>query len=258
MLHYILSPVLTWRQVGLIALAIVVTRSSVASLQAKQGLPLGTQVLGWITLSKFFPFLSIPHISLPAIRFPFAIVCEHLCISASLTRTGIGLSEHNRATQLSVSAMAIFPQNPEEVYDMLEFLENPQTAFYRLSFPVQCLLVTYMTFCYPAMFLLGLAWEICWRLPRKSYHGSAFKPEKDVDYLQGFLTKTSPIRNLLVFLLHHEVRAGVLAPTQKTTLLPHSRSTWMRPTRSWSTSRSQRTNGALPVHSVAVVGTSPI
>ncbi|KAF2718595.1 PigN-domain-containing protein [Polychaeton citri CBS 116435] len=46
-------------QVGLVALAMAVTRSSVASLQAKQGLPLGTQAVGWITLivSLTVPFL---------------------------------------------------------------------------------------------------------------------------------------------------------------------------------------------------------
>ncbi|KXT05012.1 hypothetical protein AC578_10339 [Pseudocercospora eumusae] len=46
-------------QVGLVALAIVVTRSSVASLQAKAGLPLGTQIVGWATLvaSLTVPFL---------------------------------------------------------------------------------------------------------------------------------------------------------------------------------------------------------
>jgi len=38
-------------QVGLIVLAMVVTRSSVASIQAKQGLPLGNQVMGWMVLS---------------------------------------------------------------------------------------------------------------------------------------------------------------------------------------------------------------
>ncbi|KAL2356483.1 Phosphatidylinositolglycan class N-domain-containing protein [Cryomyces antarcticus] len=37
-------------QVGLIALAMLVTRSSIASLQAKKGLPLGTQVTGWTVL----------------------------------------------------------------------------------------------------------------------------------------------------------------------------------------------------------------
>ncbi|KAI6950219.1 GPI ethanolamine phosphate transferase [Hortaea werneckii] len=37
-------------QVGLVALAMIVTRSSVTSLQAKQGLPLGTQLVGWATL----------------------------------------------------------------------------------------------------------------------------------------------------------------------------------------------------------------
>ncbi|KAF2774528.1 PigN-domain-containing protein [Teratosphaeria nubilosa] len=46
-------------QVGLVALAMMVTRSSVASLQAKQGLPLGTQMVGWFTLiaSLVVPFL---------------------------------------------------------------------------------------------------------------------------------------------------------------------------------------------------------
>ncbi|KAI4198874.1 MAG: hypothetical protein LQ350_005023 [Teloschistes chrysophthalmus] len=38
-------------QIGLIMLAMVVTRSSVASLQAKRGLPLGNQVIGWLVLS---------------------------------------------------------------------------------------------------------------------------------------------------------------------------------------------------------------
>lgn len=40
-------------QVGLIMLAMIVTRSSVASLQAKRGLPFGNQVIGWIVLSKY-------------------------------------------------------------------------------------------------------------------------------------------------------------------------------------------------------------
>lgn len=45
-------------QVGLVALAMAVTQSSVASLQAKQGLPLGTQIIGWSTLvvSLILPF----------------------------------------------------------------------------------------------------------------------------------------------------------------------------------------------------------
>ncbi|KAK0645580.1 Phosphatidylinositolglycan class N-domain-containing protein [Cercophora newfieldiana] len=41
-------------QVGLTLLAILVTRSSALSLQAKQGLPLGNQVLGWIVLVASF------------------------------------------------------------------------------------------------------------------------------------------------------------------------------------------------------------
>ncbi|KAL8775282.1 MAG: hypothetical protein Q9209_000289 [Squamulea sp. 1 TL-2023] len=46
-------------QIGLIMLAMVITRSSVASLKAKHGLPLGNQVLGWLVLiaSLTLPFL---------------------------------------------------------------------------------------------------------------------------------------------------------------------------------------------------------
>ena len=39
-------------QTGLILLAMMVTRSSSISLQAKRGLPLGNQVVGWLILSK--------------------------------------------------------------------------------------------------------------------------------------------------------------------------------------------------------------
>lgn len=45
-------------QVGLVALAMLVTRSSVASLQTKQGLPLGTQIAGWATLGKYSVLVS--------------------------------------------------------------------------------------------------------------------------------------------------------------------------------------------------------
>ena len=40
-------------QVGFIVLAIIITRSSALSLQAKQGLPLGNQILGWIVLGRY-------------------------------------------------------------------------------------------------------------------------------------------------------------------------------------------------------------
>lgn len=60
-------------QVGLVVLAMIVTRSSVASLQAKSGLPIGNQVVGWAVLGQcwarcivlalivhsHFPFLAI-------------------------------------------------------------------------------------------------------------------------------------------------------------------------------------------------------
>lgn len=53
-----LSGTLLGVQVGLIMLAMIVTRSSVASLQAKKGLPLGNQVVGWTILSMLDIVLS--------------------------------------------------------------------------------------------------------------------------------------------------------------------------------------------------------
>jgi phosphatidylinositol glycan class N len=48
-----LSRTLVGIQIGLTVLSMVVTRSSALSLQAKQGLPRGNQILGWVVLGKF-------------------------------------------------------------------------------------------------------------------------------------------------------------------------------------------------------------
>ena len=40
-------------QIGLILLAVIVTRSSALSMQANQGLPRGNQVMGWVVLGMF-------------------------------------------------------------------------------------------------------------------------------------------------------------------------------------------------------------
>ena len=61
--EYGLSRAIMGVQVGLVALAILVTRSSVASLQAKQGLPLGTQVVGWFTLGQSRSSIFASHTS---------------------------------------------------------------------------------------------------------------------------------------------------------------------------------------------------
>ena len=38
-------------QIGLIVLAMIVTQSSIASIQARKGLPAGNQLVGWLVLS---------------------------------------------------------------------------------------------------------------------------------------------------------------------------------------------------------------
>ncbi len=45
-----LSRALLGIQIGLVVLAMAVTQGSIASLQAKRGLPLGNQVMGWLIL----------------------------------------------------------------------------------------------------------------------------------------------------------------------------------------------------------------
>jgi phosphatidylinositol glycan class N len=68
------AQMLIFLKLGFIPLAMVVTRASVTSLQSKQGLPLGTQVMGWLVLSKLLESRSpafidasscIPHGSIP-------------------------------------------------------------------------------------------------------------------------------------------------------------------------------------------------
>lgn len=53
------SRVILGLQVGVVLLSLIVTRSSVSSLQAKQGVPLGNVVVGWVVLaaSLLLPFL---------------------------------------------------------------------------------------------------------------------------------------------------------------------------------------------------------
>lgn len=54
-----LSQAIMGFQIGVVALTIVVTRSSIFSIQAKRGLPLGNQVVGWLCLisSLVLPFV---------------------------------------------------------------------------------------------------------------------------------------------------------------------------------------------------------
>ncbi|EXJ90509.1 phosphatidylinositol glycan, class N [Capronia coronata CBS 617.96] len=78
----VVSRVLMGLQCGIILLTIIVTRSSVASLQAKQGLPLGNQVVGWFVLvaSLILPFV---HRSAPNRHYLHRLVIIFLTFSPS-------------------------------------------------------------------------------------------------------------------------------------------------------------------------------
>lgn len=49
-------------QIGLIALSVIVTKSSIESLQSRNGLPLGNQVVGWIVLGEYRSFELINNV----------------------------------------------------------------------------------------------------------------------------------------------------------------------------------------------------
>ncbi len=53
-----LSRTIIGLQTGLVLLSLYVTQSSAKSLQAKQGLPLGNQIAGWLVLRKFSSFIN--------------------------------------------------------------------------------------------------------------------------------------------------------------------------------------------------------
>lgn len=61
-------------QIGLVVMAMVVTNSSVASLQAKKGLPLGNQVVGWMVLGKFLLETGFPIIDMKGSIFAYGPV----------------------------------------------------------------------------------------------------------------------------------------------------------------------------------------
>jgi phosphatidylinositol glycan class N len=46
-------------QIGLVVLSMIVTRLSIDSIVSRQGLPIGTQIVGWLTLSMLIDFHHI-------------------------------------------------------------------------------------------------------------------------------------------------------------------------------------------------------
>lgn len=67
-------------QLGLIALATTVTRSSVLSLQAREGLPLGSQIVGWLT---FIASIVVPfaHVTYPISDFRFRMLTIYMAFA---------------------------------------------------------------------------------------------------------------------------------------------------------------------------------
>ncbi|KAK2853261.1 Glycosyl phosphatidyl inositol anchor synthesis [Arthroderma sp. PD_2] len=74
------SRIVMGAQIGIIILSIIVTRSSIASLQARTGLPLGNQVTGWIVLVSSF-ILPVLHKLFPTGHYLHRLVLLFLAFS---------------------------------------------------------------------------------------------------------------------------------------------------------------------------------
>jgi hypothetical protein len=128
----------------------IVTRSSVASLQAKKGLPLGTQVVGWFTLGKFNSI--------------FAVLCIFsLSTQLRLSRYtilnipfGTGTGPRGFDTSKFLVAMHIYADSKDDVDNVLDIIKHPQQKFRRLSAAQQIALVISICLCYPILLLVGL------------------------------------------------------------------------------------------------------
>ncbi|OWP00644.1 hypothetical protein B2J93_5420 [Marssonina coronariae] len=162
-----LSRALIGAQIGFIILAILVTRSSVLSLQAKQGLPKGNQIIGWnvlvlpllmpflhrlqpnnhylhrlmvifLTFAPIFVLLTISYEGLFYLGFCTTLITwvrlEH-CIYISATGFN-PISKHNSESNVSPPPPSIAPSSPfraltlSDLRTSLSFLTLLQSAFF--------------------------------------------------------------------------------------------------------------------------------
>ncbi|KAK5708710.1 Glycosyl phosphatidyl inositol anchor synthesis [Elasticomyces elasticus] len=113
-------------QVGLVALAMLVTRSSVASLQAKQGLPLGTQLVGWFTLASGKVSTLRPQRST---RWPSASSSYRAVLMASENGTAptIGLVSATPTSSTATPASIAQSEQPADTTEELGGIQRTDT-----------------------------------------------------------------------------------------------------------------------------------
>lgn len=206
-------------QVGLVALAMFVTRSSVASLQAKQGLPLGTQVVGWITLGESCKLL-LGHFKL----YYHAAFC--------FQDSPPGLHNPTKHTILRYSSqatyfhtMGIFAEDAQGLEDVLELMEHPWRAFTRLMWYARIPLGAFLLLYLPFAFLCGLLMEIVWRVPLKLCFRKRqwWHMTDDYDFWYD-MTYASPRRKFLMIFLQDEITCVQMDGTSESLCEKGSRS----------------------------------
>lgn len=179
----------------------VVTRSSVASLQAKQGLPLGAQVVGWFTLGKLIFSIFVFVISFSTILSGtiFFTVAFHLDTTL-LQLPDLARLSHSRA----VSMFA-----PDQAIETLGILEHPWSSLRKLPWIVQLLLPPFMIIYCSLMFVVGCIWQVCWRMPfRRLSLGRRPTPQpSDERWYWEAMVRSSTCGKLWLALLRNELLA---------------------------------------------------
>lgn len=147
-------------QVGLVALAMLVTRSSVASLQAKQGLPLGTQIVGWATLGRYCSC----SLFLAAFARNWTRELDDSCDTRHQFTFLPNIVYENRHQLL---AMGIFASKAQSLEDVLTVMEHPWRSCRAQSLCMRIWLGAFLIVFLPLAFFAASVFEICVRVPFK-------------------------------------------------------------------------------------------
>lgn len=131
-----------------------------ASLQAKQGLPLGTQIVGWATLGKYC-FCSL---FLAAFARHWTRELDDSCDTRHRSTFLSNIVYENRHQLL---AMGIFASNAQSLGDVLTVMEHPWRSFRAQRLCTRIWLGAFLIFCLPIALFAASVFEICFRVPFK-------------------------------------------------------------------------------------------
>ncbi len=201
-----------------------------ASLQAKQGLPLGTQIVGWATLGKYC-FCSL---FLAAFARHWTRELDDSCDTRHRSTFLSNIVYENRHQLL---AMGIFASNAQSLEDVLTVMEHPWRSFRAQSLCTRIWLGAFLIFCLPLALFAASVFAICFRVPFKLLFKSRkwWLAARDEAYWYD-CTYASPRRKLIVH-LQNEIAAAQLDGTAESMCEKGARaqktSAWTKRTVTW-------------------------